>query len=437
MDVIEALAPLRDAARGRTPISPAVLAVVKEQNARWGTSAARAEQLAALTSGAVAIVTGQQLGLGLGPLYTIHKAASAIRIARELTKRGVRAVPIFWLHSEDHDFEEIRSLAWCANGEARSTRLPDRPPERARTSVAHEHVGSAIGSVIDTLDGPFAALMKKHYAATSSLSDAFGGSIAELFEPFGLLTFDPRNDAIAPLAADLHARAIAAHESLSPKLVDGARAIEAAGGKAPIPIRPECALSFFHPEGPEGPRYRLVPTQDGFTLSGAPGTFTRAQIDEKLSSSPLSFSTSALLRPVLQDHLLPTAAYVGGPSEVAYSAQLAPIYEALGVRAAPFLRRASFVVVSAEDREDLAALGLDVASLAEPEDTLMRPPRSCGGDRGDRGARQLRRSFDRCAHTCARSARSGAREDGGQVGSVHRAVVRQAALARRACGRHA
>ena len=367
--MIEALA----AARDRSAIAPAVLEVIARQNARWGASTNRRDRLDALRRGAVAIVTGQQLGLGLGPLYTVHKAASAIRIAQALEAEGVPAVPIFWLHSEDHDFEEIRSLSWPAEGVVHTASLPERPSARARTSIAHEKVGPGIDAVLAALEGsPFAARMKAHYLPDASLSDAFGSLLAELFAPFGLLTFDPRNEEIAALAAPLHARALQEHDALSASLVERVAAIESAGGKAPIPIRAECTLSFFHPEGPEGPRYRMIPSADGISLSGAPETFSRAEIAQRLEREPLCFSTSALLRPVLQDHLLPTAAYVGGPSEVAYAAQLAPIYETLGVTAAPFVRRASFVVTSPRDREDLAALSLDVARLAEPEDTLVR-----------------------------------------------------------------
>lgn len=380
--MIDALGLVASAARGRAPIAPRVLAALEAQNARWGSSARRAAAIGSLRGGAVAVVTGQQLGLCLGPLYTIYKAASAVHLARALEREGVAAVPVFWLQAEDHDFEEIRTIRWAAGAEVREASLTERPASRARSSIAHEPVGAAIVEVLAALErdlgdagegAAFLARVASHYRPEALLVDAFGGLLAELLEPFGLLTFQPRDAVIAPLAAEIHRRAIDDHEVLSARLVEGAARIEAAGGRAPIPIRPECALSFFHPDGPEGPRYRVIPRGASVALSGSSEVFARAEIERRLVEAPLDFSTSALLRPVLQDHLLPTAAYVGGPSEVAYAAQLAPIYERLGVTMGPFVRRASFVVSRAEDRAALSELGLTRAELAtEGEQALAQ-----------------------------------------------------------------
>jgi bacillithiol biosynthesis cysteine-adding enzyme BshC len=371
--LIDALGPVASAARGRATIAPQVLATLEAQNAKWGPSARRDASVDALRRGAVVVVTGQQVGLGLGPLYTIHKAASAVAWARALEREGIAAVPIFWVHAEDHDFDEVRTLRWAASGETREASLPQRPPERARISLAHERVGPGIDEVLAALErdlgggvegASFLARFAEWYRPDATLADAFGGLLAELFEPHGLLTFQPRDAAIAPLAAEIHRRVIDDHAILSARSTEHAARLEAAGRRVPVPVRPECALSFFHPDGPEGPRYRLVPRGDTLALSGGPGTLARAELDRRLAETPLDLSSSALLRPVIQDHLLPTAAYVGGPTELAYAAQLEPIYAHLGMTMAPFVRRASFVVTSAEDRSDLASLGIDRGELA-------------------------------------------------------------------------
>jgi uncharacterized protein YllA (UPF0747 family) len=202
--------------------------------------------------------------------------------------------------------------------------------------------------------------------------DAFGGLIAALFEPHGLLTFQPREETIAKLAAPLHRRGLEDHDVLAAQLAEGAKRLESAGGRVPIPIRTDCALSFFHPDGAAGARYRLMPRGATIGLSGAPQCFDRADVLRRLDDAPLDFSTSGLLRPLLQDSLLPTAAYVGGPTEVAYAAQLGPLYAHFGRTMAPFVRRASFVVTADEDRRALDALSLTLGDLKNDEATLAQ-----------------------------------------------------------------
>jgi bacillithiol biosynthesis cysteine-adding enzyme BshC len=403
MALSEALGAIASVARRRPPIAPGVHAALVAQNRLHGPSARRDASLDAIAGGAAVVVTGQQLGVALGPLYTLWKAASAVRIARALTDAGTPAVPLFWLHSEDHDWDEIRTLRWPFEGEIREASLPPRPAERARSSIAHERVGAAIEPLIDAIRRDVGgstegrALVDRlaaHYRPEATHVEAFGGWLAELFEPYGLVTFHPRDAAIAPIAAAVHRRVIEGHALIAPRLAERTREIEEAGGRAPIPIRSDCALSFFHPEGPEGARYRLVPRGESFALSGAPDELSRSALLAHIERDPLVLSTSALLRPVVQDALLPTAAYVGGPSEVAYAAQLAPIYAHVGIEMAPFVRRASFVAIGPRERSDLEALGLSREELCEDEAELVqRLGRGPLGDRIDAIARTAREAL--------------------------------------------
>ncbi|UJR83967.1 bacillithiol biosynthesis cysteine-adding enzyme BshC [Sandaracinus amylolyticus] len=367
-----------EVARARATIAPAVLLALEAQNARWGASAARRASLDALARGAVVVVTGQQLGLFLGPLYTLWKTVSTIRLARQLSARGIAAVPLFWMQSEDHDWDEIRTVRWLGAEGMREASLPERDASGARSSIAHARFGAEIDAVLEALDlrrtehGAWLhALLAEHHRPGASLPDAFGAVLTTLFEPYGLLTLQPRDPALAALAAPIHRRALEAHETITARLVADAARLEAEGKRVPIPVRSDCALSFFHPEGPEGPRYRLAPRGDTFALSGAPRTLSRDELFARLEDTPLALSTSALLRPALQDHLLPTAAYVGGPSEVAYAAQLPPIYDALGLTMAPYVRRASYVVTSAEDRDALSTLDLTLDDLRRDDEAAL------------------------------------------------------------------
>jgi uncharacterized protein YllA (UPF0747 family) len=153
---------------------------------------------------------------------------------------------------------------------------------------------------------------------------------------------------------------------MADSLRERVKALEAAGVGATVHVREAAPLSFFHPDGPEGPRYRLEPSAGGFMDVGGTRTHTLAALLAALDSRPASFSTSALLRPILQDTWLPTAAYVGGPAEVAYFAQLAPLYSAFELSPPLVVPRARLRLLESPTRRLLAdkALGKTRGTVA-------------------------------------------------------------------------
>lgn len=361
------------------PLPPERLAVLRAQNARWP-SPARDAQLDRLAAGAACVVTGQQVGLCLGPLYTVYKAASAIRTAAALeAETGHAVVPVFWLQTEDHDFAE-----------AAEVHVPDRTgrpvrvsvpadPAAHRVSLAHRTLGPgiepALAHLAAHLDGPHAAThldaLGAAYRPDATWPEAFAALLADLFGPEGLVIVDPRDPGFAPAAGRVHARALEASDTLAEGLAQRSAALAAAGLGAPVSIRPGAPLSFFHPDGPEGPRYRLAPEGRGFRLVGRPEARFDRDALLALAAEPLRFSTSALLRPILQDSLLPTAAYVGGPGEIDYFAQLPPVYAAFDLPPPLLVPRHRFRVVTERTAADLDALGLPPDALAEDTLTLL------------------------------------------------------------------
>jgi bacillithiol biosynthesis cysteine-adding enzyme BshC len=351
----------RVVARARRAIAPDVHRVLVAQNAGLAPSPARDAHLAALASGAAAVVTGQQVGLFLGPLYTLYKAASAIVIARTLAaETGVPVVPVFWLQTEDHDVVEIATCEVAAGATCEVVAVPVDADNRV--SIAHLRLPAAIDGCLATLagllgDGPNARAhverLRRHYVAGATWSAAFAGLIAELFAPEGLVVIDPRDETLAAIAAPIHARAVADAPKIAEALLAQCTELERAGRSAPVHVRAGSPLSFFHPDGAHGPRVRLDPPYDARALLAA------------LEAEPLCFSTSALLRPIVQDTLLPTAAYVGGPAEVAYFEQLPPLYRAFE-RALPLIiERGHFRIVDDRARKTLARLGLGSAAELE------------------------------------------------------------------------
>jgi bacillithiol biosynthesis cysteine-adding enzyme BshC len=349
----------RVVARARRAVAPEVHRVLVAQNAKLAPSVARDQHLAALASGAAAVVTGQQVGLFLGPLYTLYKAASAIVMARALAaETNVPVVPVFWLQTEDHDLVEIATCEVAHGAACETIALPVDAANRV--SIAHLTLPAEISGCVDRLaellgSGPGAMThlerVRRHYRAGARWSDAFAGVLGELFADEGLVVIDPRDPVLAGIVAPVHHRAI----ENAPRIANALLAQCEKLGKTTVHVRPGSPLSFFHPDGPTGPRVRLEPDFDRGILA----------------ADPMAFSTSALLRPIVQDTLLPTAAYVGGPAELAYFAQLPPLYQAFDRPMPVVVERGHFRIVDERSRRVLARLGIDASQLAGSEADLL------------------------------------------------------------------
>ncbi|HEY4186839.1 MAG TPA: bacillithiol biosynthesis cysteine-adding enzyme BshC [Polyangia bacterium] len=390
----------RARAVARRTISPALAAVLREQQALLPASPARQKNLQALIDGRCAVVvSGQQVGLFLGPLYTFYKAASAIAVARAIEgESGVRCVPLFWLQTEDHDFAEIAGCQVASTDGAPVTlTLASEPAEEARRSVAHRMLGPEVTALVEALgthlgDGPGAqevmAALRAHYAPGRPLAQAFAGALATVFADEGLLFLDPRDPRVAALAAPVYRRSLEAAAVIDERLGARASAMNDAGFIEQVPLRPGSSLLFFHADDPRGPRHRLrrgeAPGQWRTTMGE---TVPEAALLRLLADTPLRFSTSALLRPIVQDTLLPTVAYVGGPAEVSYFAQLMPLYPLFDLTPPLIVPRARFTCIDARARRLLEALKLEPRDLGRPTaELLARLPVSRPADAPDPAA---------------------------------------------------
>lgn len=384
---------------------PALLDALATQHRELPPCAARQRHLDALDRGnAAVVVSGQQVGLFTGPAFTLYKAAGVIAAARRLTEESsLPCVPVFWLQTEDHDWPEIDHCLVRGRGNDAERIAVGDGGMPARLPVAARRFDTSIEDAFAGLDRalgaqPHAAevieLLRRHYRSGTSPAAAFRGVLSELFAGDGLLFLDPRDAEVAALARPLLHRSLVEAEPLSALLARRSDAIEAAGLAVQVPVRPGAPLCFFHPDRASGPRYRLEPRGAGEPRSALePGgqhwrlcdTDREVARDEALrilADDPLRFSSSALLRPLVQDHLLPTAMILGGPGEIAYFAELAPLYEALGVAMPLVAPRPSFCVTGAGDRRRLEALGLGFAEVAGDRDTLLArlAPASAAGN---------------------------------------------------------
>ena len=389
------------ARRATRPLDPAIAAALEAQNARYAASPARSAHLAALRVGAAAVVTGQQTGLFLGPLYTLYKAASTVRLARRLAERwGTPVVPVFWLQTEDHDAAEI-SVGHIARGSGEPLTLSLEVADDG-VPVAHRVLPDSIVDVLATLGEEIARLphgeehltcLTRHYRPGAGWGDAFAGLLAELFADDGLVLIDPRDPVLAPFAAPVHRRALTEARPIAHALAERVHLIEESGSRATVHVREGAPLSFFHPDGHEGCRRRLTAVEGGFVEAGTARPHTLAELLSVLDETPAAFSTSALLRPILQDTWLPTVAYVGGPAEVAYFAQLPPLYAIFDVPMPIVVHRAHLRLVDEPVRRTLSRLGLTPESVCRPLVEVLASARATAPGETD-GAELTRRVVD-------------------------------------------
>jgi bacillithiol synthase len=347
----------------------AVVEVLRRQNQRFGSGnqldASTGRNLDRLAAGAVAIVTGQQAGLFSGPAYSFYKALSAIRCAEEATRRGIDAVPIFWIATEDHDLAEVNHTFWNTRQGLARYELSAREEDSGRR-VGEIPLGDAVqpllAGAIKTLDGLCAektsAALRESYAPVESYGTAFGKLMSRLLVGRGIIFLDPLDARLHQLASPLFSRALMESHALRDALLARSKELEGGGFHAQVKVTAESTLLFFNVNGRREP----VRVRKGGFFAGE-HEFSAEQLSAAIDTTPEAFSPNALFRPVVQDTLLPTAAYIGGPAEIAYLAQSQVIYQRLLGRMPAVLPRASFTFVEPPIARFLAAYDLEVRDM--------------------------------------------------------------------------
>jgi bacillithiol biosynthesis cysteine-adding enzyme BshC len=317
--------------------------------------------------GTVAVVTGQQVGLFGGPCYTIYKALTAVRYAEALTAQGIPAVPIFWLATEDHDFAEVNH-AWAFNGEHKPVRFEVEASGTGTRPVGdiaiEKYPAELLAQVLSGLPhgGEVAALVNESYRNGTTLGSAFHKLLERLLPDQGLLYVCPQDAAIREIAAPLIRQAIETAPQLSEQLLARNAELAAAGYHAQVHFEAKTSLFFLLDKG-----QRIALRRDGDTYAVNGSRYS----SEQLAARASDISPNALLRPVVQDYLLPTAALIGGPAEVAYLAQSEVIYRSLD-RPMPLVSpRAGFTLVDARAAKLLARYQLSVQDTFDGVEPLQ------------------------------------------------------------------
>jgi bacillithiol biosynthesis cysteine-adding enzyme BshC len=322
----------------------------------WSSGESSRTSIEKLRRGAGAVVTGQQVGLFGGPLLTLLKAATAIRKAQDASlSTGREYVPVFWLATEDHDLAEVDTVAIPAKTGIEHLSLGlrvDRPvPVGAipLLSAGEPALEAAIERASELLGwGPSADLLRDCYAAEgATLASAYASFLSRVFAEFGLIVLDASSRAIHALGAPVLRAAVERVAELEAALLARSSELEAAGYHAQVLVKPGHSLLFLIDDaGARVPLRRSVEADGAELWRAGHESFRTAELLAMLDAAPERLSPNALLRPVMQDAILPTAAYVGGPAEIAYFAQSAVVYDALLGRVTPVLPRLSATLIS-------------------------------------------------------------------------------------------
>jgi bacillithiol biosynthesis cysteine-adding enzyme BshC len=352
-----------------------VCTALERQNVSWDASAKTLENIARIKAGACAVVTGQQVGLFGGPLFSLLKALTAVKLAEHATSAGVECVPIFWLATEDHDLEEVNHVQVpAADGSLHSVSV-------SSAGTLHSPVGEikfghemeeALKQVSDLLgDSEIVSTLRETYRPGETFGTGFARLLARLFAEWGVILVDASDSELHRIAQPIYEAAVERSEDIYEALQRRGSALEAAGYNQQVKVTASSSLLFSIREGARTPVHRRGNATGQIEFEIGEEKLSEAQLLRGIRTSPQNFSPNVLLRPIVQDYLLPTIAYAGGAAEIAYFAQAAEVYQALLGKITPIVPRFSATLVDNKQQALLDRYGLDLPDIFQAPERLQ------------------------------------------------------------------
>jgi bacillithiol biosynthesis cysteine-adding enzyme BshC len=354
----------------------AIAAVIARQQERRG-APPRAREAGALLAdrSTVAIVTGQQAGLFGGPLFTLFKALTAIKLAEQVARdHKVPAVAVFWIDAEDHDWEEVRSCTVFDETFApRSVSLPARPgaePAPVATVALDQSIVDVLAEIERLLPptefrGPLIDSLRRAYAPGIGMADAFGRWMEEVLGNRGLIVYDSSDATSKPLVGQVFARELSTPGTTVRLAALAGSDLTARGYHAQVHGQDD-GVALFHIDGGR----RAIRQQDGRFVIGDE-QYAAPALVEQATTQPGGFSPNVLLRPIVQDTLFPTICYVAGPNELAYLGQLRGVYQHFGVPMPLFYPRATATILDAAALRFLTKYKLPLEALQAQDEAAL------------------------------------------------------------------
>ncbi|MEZ5306752.1 MAG: bacillithiol biosynthesis cysteine-adding enzyme BshC [Pyrinomonadaceae bacterium] len=328
--------------------------------------------------GSVAVISGQQADLYGGPAYSVYKALSAVKLVAKLTEKGIDAVPVFWIATEDHDFQEISSVNFRSeSGEILNATIPiadsdrGRPVGNIKLPPCVERVADDIVSALPEtgFTKELRELLSESYSSGATVGDAFGKLFARLLGKYGLILMNPLNKGIRELSAPLFKKAIEHSDSIRSQLHERDELLASHGYHSQVNIGQDF-FPLFH-IGEDGNRIALRKDESGIRTRDGAIHYSSEDLLEIAENRPFELSPNVILRPLVQDFVFPTVCYIGGPAEVAYFAQSSTVYEALERPATPIRLRSSFTILEPRHRRTMDRYELGFSDVLRGREAIL------------------------------------------------------------------
>jgi len=326
----------------------------------------------------IAVITGQQLGLFGGPLYTIYKSLTAIKLCNFLKSKydAYNFVPIFWLEGDDHDYDEVRTVGLVdTNNQLFNLSYVDGEPDEFNRGCIgllkfNQNINNVFNDVTSQLrDTEFknqsTDFLKSNYSAGRTFLESFRDLMIGLFDEYGLIVFNPLDTAVKRLLIPIFHKEITLYRDHTSDLVERSAELEESY-HAQVKVKP---VNLFYLD--ENERLLIEPVENEFRLKGKRKRFTQDDLLAQLNYSPERFSPNVLLRPICQDYLFPTGFYIGGPSEVSYFAQVTPLYKIYNITQPFIYPRSSATIIEKGVKTILDKHQLSFIDIFSSEDEII------------------------------------------------------------------
>ncbi|WP_053362067.1 bacillithiol biosynthesis cysteine-adding enzyme BshC [Bacillus sp. FJAT-27251] len=320
----------------------------------------------------VAVIGGQQAGLLTGPLYSVHKAISVIKLAEQKEKElGVPVVPLFWIAGEDHDFQEVNHVYVLNNNKPEKRIYPEKSSGKNMIStqiIDRDTCLSWIEDIIETFGETSHTNRLREFAEdalkeSQSFIDFFASTILGMFKEHGLLLVDSGNDGLRNLEKEYFAKQIGEHEAITRSVLTQQEEIGKKGFSRAIDISPNAANLFYNDENGERVLLHFDDASQCFTGREGEISFTPDELQEIASEHPEKLSNNVVTRPLMQEWLFPTLAFVGGPGEIAYWSELKLVFDHFGLKMPPLVPRLNITILDRSVERDLAQLNLKLEEV--------------------------------------------------------------------------
>lgn len=319
------------------------------------------------------VIGGQQAGILTGPLYSIHKVISIIKLAEQKENQlGIPVTPVFWIAGEDHDFQEVNHIFVPVNQKIDKWTYPEKVHQKKMVSdiylnkdICHSWITNLIENFGETEHtNHLLAFAEAALDQSSTFVDFFATIIMELFKDYGLLIVDSGNKDFRQLQKEFLTEQIVHHESITFSLLEAQKQISKTG--FPITIEAnERAANLFYYDVKRNERILLEYDRQTDRFVGKSGTitFSKEELVGLATENPAKLSNNVVTRPLMQELLFPTIAFIAGPGEISYWAELKLVFEHFNIKMPPIVPRLNITFLDRSVESDLSELNLTLANV--------------------------------------------------------------------------